>query len=253
MSVKTEVSRSQLEYYRFMGFSSEELRRRYAVYAARFPAGARVLDLGCGRGEFLELLKERGAQGTGIDIDQEMAGEVARKGLAVVCGDAREFLLAHPETYDGIFAAHLAEHLPAPELEDLVGACAQALRPQGRLILVTPNPGNLRMHQGEFWIDLQHVRFYSPLILRYLLHSAGLRQVEIGYGDTFTLGPEVALPALPGSPSVGWRSPVRRARRAAERALLGGRVADLEQRVAQLTRWAASLYGPAEYFVTAVR
>ncbi|TMD41409.1 MAG: class I SAM-dependent methyltransferase [Chloroflexi bacterium] len=72
---------SQLGYYEFMGFDSAELRRRYAGYADRYQPGEHVLDIGCGRGEFLELLQARGAQGLGIDADDGMVGASSRPRL----------------------------------------------------------------------------------------------------------------------------------------------------------------------------
>jgi len=135
---------SQLGYYEFMGFDSAELRRRYAGYADRYQPGEHVLDIGCGRGEFLELLQARGAQGLGIDADDGMVGAVNARGLRAVQGEAVQYLREHESSFDGVFAAHLIEHLPADAVRCLVQASARALKPGGRLILITPNPGNLQ-------------------------------------------------------------------------------------------------------------
>src|SRR2546427_325923 len=96
---------SQLDYYTFMGFNPDELRLRYATYADRFKKGSRVLDVGCGRGEFLELLAVRKVDGLGIDADEAMVGEVTKKGLQAVAGEANGVLDTHPHGIDGGFAA----------------------------------------------------------------------------------------------------------------------------------------------------
>jgi SAM-dependent methyltransferase len=251
---------SQLDYYEFMGYNSAELRRRYAVYAERFPAGARVADLGCGRGEFLELLAARGVDGVGVDADEGMVGAVSAKGLTAVKAEAVAYLSQNAISFDGVFASHLIEHLPPEGVRSLVQVAAAALRPGGRLILVTPNPNNLQMQLRDFWIDLQHVRFYSQDIVRWIVHDAGLRDIEVGENAIYRTGPGLAsqpLPNLPASSSRGYLglkpgikrlsanvfriSPFRR------------RLYDLEKRVNALTAWMKALYPPGEYFVTAVR
>ncbi|MFI5282784.1 MAG: class I SAM-dependent methyltransferase [Candidatus Dormibacterales bacterium] len=131
---------SQLGYYEFMGFSGDELLERYAPYAERFEPGTRVLDLGCGRGEFLQLLQRRGVTGVGVDADPEMVGAVNAKGLHAEVADAGEYLSQHQTEFDGIFASHLIEHMTASQFVEFTHRCATALRPGGRLLLVTPNP-----------------------------------------------------------------------------------------------------------------
>src|SRR2546428_2524715 len=179
---------SQLDYYRYMGYDSQELKDRYIPYADRFSRGSSVLDVGCGRGEFLELLAERGIEGCGIDSDGDMVDSVSKKGLRAAAADAIPYLGDHPGEFDGIFASHLIEHLMAEQVRDLIHGAARALRPGGRLLLVTPNPHNLQMHLRDFWIDLQHVRFYSPDGVRWLLHEAGLRDIEVGENPRYRAG-----------------------------------------------------------------
>jgi len=249
---------SQLGYYEFMGFDSAELRRRYAGYADRYQPGEHVLDIGCGRGEFLELLQARGAQGLGIDADDGMVGAVNARGLRAVQGEAVQYLREHESSFDGVFAAHLIEHLPADAVRCLVQASARALKPGGRLILVTPNPGNLQMQLKDFWIDMQHVRFYSPEIMRWVLHEAGLRDIEVGENPSYRTGPAIGnhpLPPLPLAPTGGGIK--RQVKRAINKLLkvnpLRRRLRDAEDRLNVLTGWMQSLYPPAEYFVIGVR
>jgi O-antigen chain-terminating methyltransferase len=250
---------TQLDYYTFMGFNPEELKQRYAIYADRFKAGSRVLDIGCGRGEFLELLAARRIHGVGVDSDEAMVNEVGRKGLEAVAGDGIAYLEAHPAGFDGIFAAHLIEHLAPEGVQELVQRAAQALKPQGRLILVTPNPQNLQMQLRDFWIDLQHVRFYSPEIVRWIAHQAGLREIEIGQNPSYRSGPApvhdelLDLPLDRQPARTLERRVVNRLYQAFRHSPIQRRVRDLERRTNALVRWMQGLYPPAEYFVTGVR
>lgn len=258
---------SQLDYYRYMGYDGEELKDRYIPYADRFPAGATVLDVGCGRGEFLELLAVRGIEGRGIDLDGDMVEAVNKKGLRAVAADALPYLQQHPGEFDGIFASHVIEHLLAEQVRDLVQSAARALRPGGRLLLVTPNPHNLQMHLRDFWIDLQHVRFYSPDGVRWLLHEAGLREIEVGENPRYRAGPRFV--ELPKARSMAYemathrrrvpflkgqtRDRVKRLVRHLRRVSPFIRFKELERRLDLLTSWMESLYPPAEYFVTGLR
>ncbi len=246
---------SQLDYYSFMGYPPEALRHRYGLYAERFAGATRVLDVACGRGEFLELLQQAGIGGIGVDVDPDMVREVRRKGLAAEQADATEYLQAHTGEFDGIFAAHVIEHLPAETLVDFVKTAACALRQGGRLILVTPNPNNLQMQLHDFWIDLQHERLYSPEIVHWLMHLAGLQELVVGLNFFYRTGPVLAhrsIDALPGSAPPAHRFGRERLSRLMAPSLWK-RLGMLEDRVNDLTAWMQCLYPPGEYFATGVR
>lgn len=258
---------SQLDYYQFMGYPSAELTRRYAPYAERFVRGSTVLDVGFGRGEFLRLLAERGVQGQGIDQDEAMVEFGRDQGLSVEVADAHEYLASRADHFEGIFVAHVIEHMPAVQMQDLVRSAVSALKPGGRLLLVTPSPHNLNVQLYEFWTDLQHVRFYTPDIMRWVLHDSGLREVETGDNPIYTSGPEIPTrasgnPTPPRSPQ-----PLRLTARARQRlaewlapASLLERTADLEQRTGDMAALVdvlrdrlAALYPAGEFFATGVR
>jgi 2-polyprenyl-3-methyl-5-hydroxy-6-metoxy-1,4-benzoquinol methylase len=251
---------SQRGYYEFMGYDTNVLRQRYVPYADRFGAGSRVLDVGCGRGEFLELVAQRGGSPVGVDADEEMVATVRDKGFDAEVGDALGFLRAHPAEFDGVFTAHLVEHLQSDSVAELVQAAAEALRPGGRLIVVTPNVGNLNMHLRDFWIDLQHVRFYAPDILRWVLHDAGLTAIESGENELYTSEHDLSqidFSAPPDPPA-----PMRRSLRSRARQRLAEwlepassleRIQRLEADVLNLSQWLAGLFPPAEIWVSGVR
>jgi SAM-dependent methyltransferase len=261
---------SQLDYYRFMGYPSAELTRRYAPYVERFATGSTVLDIGFGRGEFLKLLAERGVQGHGIDQDEGMVEFGRDQGLSVEVAEANEDLASCPDHFDGIFAAHLIEHMTAPQMQDLVRSAVSALKRGGRLLLVTPNPHNLNVHLYEFWTDLQHVRFYTPDIMRWVLHDSGLREVETGDNPIYTSGPEIPTRAVGSRPQARSRPNLGLKARARQRlaewltaASLLERTADLERRTEELAALVdmvdvlserlAALYPAGEFFATGVR
>lgn len=248
----------QRAYYQFMGYNPDALRERYIPYAEQFLTGTTVVDIGCGRGEFLELLRDRGIAGIGLDPDAGMVEDVRAKGLEAVQTDGRSYLDEHLLSCDGIFMAHVAEHLHPDELAGLIGAAGRALRPGGRLTLVTPNPQNLLMQLHDFWIDLQHVRFYSPHSINLLFYSAGLVDCQLGVNPLYRLGPDWAVDGLPklqgtippAPPPTGVRRTIRGE---GVPESVWTRLDELEARVDLLSEWVSQLYPPGEYFVTGVR
>jgi len=247
----------QREYYLFMGYDPAVLRERYASYAQQFTPGTTVVDIGCGRGEFLELLRDRGIEGIGVDPDAGMVEDVEAKGLRAVQADGLSYLREHLLSCDGVFMAHVAEHLRSEDLASLIGAAAQTLKPGGRLTLVTPNPQNLLMQLHDFWIDLQHVRFYSPHTVHMLFRAAGLVDCLLGVNPIYRLGPDWAVDGLPklqgqrppNPPPTGLRRVVRGEGIPES---VWERLDDLEGRVDLLSGWVSELYPPGEFFVTGV-
>jgi SAM-dependent methyltransferase len=229
-----------------MGYGSETLLARYAPYADRFTGCGPVVDLGCGRGEFLELLKQRGIEAIGVDADEGMVRTVRAKGLEAQQSEVHEFLRSNEGRFGGVFAAHLIEHFSADGLVDFTRQAVEALRPGGRLIVVTPNPRNLSMQLYEFWTDLQHVRFYTPEIVRLVLQQSGLGELEVGENSLYLSVPRAAeYSYVLGPPQVLVR---RRSR-------LKRRFVDwmLPPWVFQMREILRSYYPPAEFFVTGVR
>ncbi len=164
----------------------QEIKRRQAVYLPHFQEAATpaapVLDLGCGRGEFLEAAKEAGIPARGVDINPEMAALGRELGLEVISADGLEYLRGcQPESLGGILMSQVIEHLNLDELTELVGLCASRLIPGGVLIAETINPQCLSTFAGAFYLDLTHNKPIHPEAARFLWRWAGLSQVEVIY------------------------------------------------------------------------
>src|SRR6266540_3920907 len=125
-----------------MEFDPEHTREVLGHYVPLFQDKAPVLELGCGRGEFLGLLAEAGVQAKGVDSDEGMVDKARAEGLDVVCADAVAFMHADPlpGPYQGVFCAHLVEHLTPSEVHELLAGVRRVLAPGGRFVAVTPNP-----------------------------------------------------------------------------------------------------------------
>lgn len=167
---------------RFRG-TEELIQARQAVHADRFlEVGGPVVDLGCGRGEMLELLRERGIEAVGVDAAAEMVALCESKGLHAEHDDLFAWLAARPfRSLGGILCSHVVEHLwPADHLR-FARLCAAALRPGGLLIVETPNPKSLIAGAVNFSCDPTHLRPVFPETLQFMLEAAGFENVEIEY------------------------------------------------------------------------
>lgn len=189
-------------FYRYMHQSKKvdpawnrEVLSHYIPYFAKCQS---VLDVGCGQGEFLELLRERGVEALGIDVDVGMVDACLQKGLPVVQVDVFEHLSECREQFDGIFCSNVIEHMPAEEAMRFVHLAFSSLTPGGRLIVATPNPASLVVHLHEFWRDATHVRLYDRSLLEFLLDWAGFLEVRSGENPVTSWETSEALKAVPG-------------------------------------------------------
>jgi SAM-dependent methyltransferase len=160
----------------------EEIRHRQRAYLDLFAGAAPVLDVGCGRGEFLELCREVGIEARGIDVDPAMVARCREAGLVAEQGDALAHLERLPDgTLGAIFCAQVIEHLTAEALIALVRLAHRKLRAGGILLCETPNPACLTVFSGAFYVDLTHVKPIHPEAARFVVEAAGFRDVEIRY------------------------------------------------------------------------
>jgi SAM-dependent methyltransferase len=174
------VSRLESDYYAFMGYDPEGSRAGLRHYVPWFTDGP-VLELACGRGEFLGLLREAGVAAEGVDLDEGMVQTARAAGHAVQHGDALAGLRARADdSLRGVFSAHFAEHLAPTDLQAVVAESARVLAPGGVFVAATPNAGCLSVLGHDFWVDPTHVRPYDPRLLAFFCASAGLEVVETG-------------------------------------------------------------------------
>jgi SAM-dependent methyltransferase len=177
-----------LDSYKYVGFEDEfrgsrqDIRDRAAAYLPFFAGASDVLDVGCGRGEFLELLRGQGVSAKGVDLNDEMAAICRSRGLEASAGDALSYLLAQPDgSLGGLFASQVVEHLEPDYLMRLLDAAFHKLRPGSRIILETINPACWYAFFSSYIRDITHVQPLHPDTLRYLLVASGFQRVDVRY------------------------------------------------------------------------
>jgi O-antigen chain-terminating methyltransferase len=174
----------------------EEIRERQRVYLPYFAGQAgEVLDLGCGRGEFLELLREAGQPARGIELDHGLAAIGRGKGLAV----AEDEFFAHlgslgDASLGGVFSAQVVEHLEPEAMVALVKLVHRKLAPGAAIVLETVNPECLWTFAATFYIDPSHRRPVHAKALRFIVEAAGFTDVEVRY--LAPVDPSLHLPQL---------------------------------------------------------
>ena len=172
--------------------SEAEIKARQRAYLPYFRDSGSVLDIGCGRGEFLELLKEAGIPAQGAELNPEMVQVAQQKGVEVIQGDGLEYLRKLPDrNLGGIFLSQVIEHLGPENLRELVRTAFLKLAPGGVLLAETVNPQCLTTFSGAFYVDLSHHNPIHPEAARYLWESVGFRQVNILYVSPYP--PEMLL------------------------------------------------------------
>jgi O-antigen chain-terminating methyltransferase len=174
--------------HRYVGFedqfrgSPETIRRNLTSYLPVFAGASDVLDIGCGRGEFLELLREQGVTARGIDLNDAMVEVCRANGLQADAADAVEYLRAQPdESLGGLFAAQVVEHLEPAYLTSLIDMAYAKLRPGSPIVLETINPACWFAFFESYVRDITHVRPLHPDTLKFLLVAAGFQRLEIEY------------------------------------------------------------------------
>lgn len=174
---------AEMDYFDFENYfrgSRAQIKEAESIYIPYFLEKELVLDLGCGRGEFLELLKENSIQGIGIDAYEEFVAYCQAKGLDVRQDDAIRFLEnTEKESVDGIFAAQLIEHLSTGQLLALCHLAYEKLKQGGCLILETPNPMCLSIYMNAFYMDPSHQKPVHAKTMEYLLKREGFQKVDL--------------------------------------------------------------------------
>lgn len=181
--------------------TTDERREQLRRFLARFEGRSEVLDAGCGRGEFLELLREAGIGAVGVDSNPSMVSRCQSLGLEVIHDDVLHFLRERSEgSLGGIFAVRLIEHLERGEIVEFVRQAFSSLAPGGVLVIETVNPLCLSTY-ASFYGDLTRVAPVPPLALKWLAESVGFVSDEIEY--TSPVPEERKMTPLPASAGSG--------------------------------------------------
>jgi O-antigen chain-terminating methyltransferase len=142
----------------------------------------KVLDLAAGRGEFLELLRDEDIESTGVDGNITFVNHVRHKGLEILHGDVFEFLSnSLSNSVDLITAFHFIEHIDFASQREFYKEIYRVLKPNGMLILETPNSNNIFVASNTFWIDPSHIKPVNREILTFLASF-------YGFQSSFTIG-----------------------------------------------------------------
>jgi O-antigen chain-terminating methyltransferase len=208
--------------------AAADIKERYRDLATLFAGSGPVLDVGFGRGEFLQLLAELGVEARGIEVDPELVEWARLHGLDVETGRAVEYLeTLEDASLGGLVMIQVIEHLTPQHVIDVVRLAAEKVRPGGRVVMETVNPTSLYTYAHAFWVDPDHTRPVHPNYLRFLYAEAGFASVE--RVDRSHVAEDESLELLPGDD-------------------------ELSKRLnANFERINALLYGPQDYAIVATR
>ncbi len=194
---KTAALPHRLDYGRFQERfrgSEEYVAKTQAQYLEICRGLAPVADIGCGRGELLELFQAEDVECLGVDSDPDAISACLDKGLNVEAGDL--FMFLHRQkagTLGAIVSAHVVEHLPPLRLPEFVEIAAAKLKPGGILAIETPNPACLAIFTGDFYLDPTHRRPTPAQQLRFYMEESGLGEIDVReLNPAYELIPELA-------------------------------------------------------------
>jgi SAM-dependent methyltransferase len=165
--------------------SHEEIKERFRTYLPHIKSlvvtdDTPIADLGCGRGEWLELLKEEGYRALGIDNNQVFLDRCRARGLEVIESDALQYLRGRPDnSLSAITGFHIIEHLQIDVLLSLLDEIIRVLRPGGLVLFETPNPENVLVGSNYFYFDPTHRNPLPSLLMKFLLKARGLHRIEV--------------------------------------------------------------------------
>lgn len=178
---------------RFRG-SEESICARQQIYAEKFRGASGVLDVGCGRGELLEVLGNGGVTSRGIDLNAECVAVCKAKSLDAEQADLFSYLAELEDaSLGGLVCCQVVEHLPPERLPELIRLSHAKLRKGARIAIETPNPESLAIFATHFYIDPTHRHPIPPALMSFYLEEAGFGSIEI----------ERLAPAVDSMPSLG--------------------------------------------------
>jgi SAM-dependent methyltransferase len=160
--------------------SGDELKHRYQDLAETFVGYSPVLDIGCGRGEFLELLRNLGVEASGVEIDPDLVAEGRDAGFDIVREDGVLHLASLPDhSLGAIVLLQVVEHLAPQQVIDLVAMARHKLRDDGMIVVETVNPQSLYTFAHSFYLDPTHGNPVHPAYLKFLFDESGWTKVRI--------------------------------------------------------------------------
>ena len=167
--------------------SRKLIKERMSVYLpfilplkAVYPSDMKALDIGCGRGEWLELLRENDIKANGVDLDKEMLKECHKRGLDVKNTEGISYLEKQPNgSFAVISAFHVVEHISFESLQKLISESFRVLKPGGILILETPNPENIKVATENFYLDPTHIKPIPSSLLAFLAEFYGFARTKV--------------------------------------------------------------------------
>jgi len=182
--------KEQLSTYQYSDFEQrfrgEEagVKEKLKKYLPIFSSFDHILDIGCGRGEFIELLQQEGKNAEGIDISISMLRAAEEKGLKCRKSDALKYLgEKEDESVGGIFSAQVIEHLQPDYLREMVRESFRVLKKGCPIVLETVNPLSIFALSNIYFLDVTHQKPLHPEYMRYLLESSGFNDVSIIYSE----------------------------------------------------------------------
>lgn len=177
---------------RFRG-SEEYVREKQRRYVPLFEGSVDVLDIGCGRGEFLDLMREAGVKARGIDLSAECVALCHERGFDAESADLFAYLSALPdESLGGVFSAQVVEHMHPSRVPEAIRLIAAKMAPGARVVIETPNPECLAIFATHFYLDPTHRQPVPSALLRFYMEEAGLTEIRVQ-----TLSPAIeTMPSL---------------------------------------------------------
>ncbi len=164
--------------------SEDEIKKQLENYIEFFRQERKVLDLGCGRGEFLTLLAENGITAEGIDINEQMIDICREKDLKCSKADILDKLAeSEEESLGGIFSSQVIEHMPPNYLKRVIELAFHKLAPSSYIVLETINPTSVFALVQIYYLDLSHQKPIHPQALKFLLENSGFEDVEIKFSS----------------------------------------------------------------------
>ena len=177
---------NQVNAYRYVTFenkfrgSETDIRSRLLQYVDLFDGADGVLDLGCGRGEFLSMLRERGIRASGLDINHEMVEACRASGLDAQEADALAYMESLPDaSLGGLIAVQVVEHFQPAYLARFLDTAYYKLRPGSRIVLETLNPSCWFAFFEAYIRDVTHAWPLHPETLKFLVVASGFQRVDV--------------------------------------------------------------------------